>query len=221
MRVAPPLPNPVAVMNRPPAADCCPAMTWVRRASLAVGAIVAVVLVAVAAYRYGRHQSPASAMGPLAHQPTVMIDGRPVPLVDASGAVVSEKFSIASGPVSQDGDGFFMLDHNSGLLQCQVIYPRLGRVGAVFQTNVAEALGSGGQGGSYLMLTGRVNFPRSSNTPAASVVIYVMDTATGNYVAYGVPFNESMVNSGRPQNGALVLITRGSANPLVDRDALR
>ncbi len=45
-------------------------------------------------------------------------------------AVVSEKFSIATGPVADDSEGFFMLDHNSGLLQCQVIYPRLGQVGA-------------------------------------------------------------------------------------------
>ncbi len=74
---------------------------------------------------------------------------------------------------------------------------------------MADALGTGGKGGEYLMLTGRVNFPRASNRPVASVVVYVMDTATGNYVCYGVPFNDSMVNAGRQQQGGLVFITKG------------
>ncbi|MEM9828927.1 MAG: hypothetical protein AAF958_20235, partial [Planctomycetota bacterium] len=153
--------------------------------------------------------------------PDIKIDGQSFPLMDAASAVVSDKFSVATGPVSEDGDGFFMLDHNSGLLQCQVIYPRTGLIGATFQTNVGEALGTGGKGGDYLMLTGRVNFPRASNRPAGNCVVYVMDTTTGSFACFGVPFNNVMVNSNRPQQGAMVLIARGSANPLIDRDNFR
>lgn len=204
-------------------AACCDAAVWMRRAAT----LTLVALIGCSAYLYGRNQTLQTTLqrtladAALASMPTMTIDGQEVPLVDATGAVVSDKFSIATGPISDDSDGFFMLDHNSGLLQCQVIYPRIGQVGASFAINAAGALGTSGKGGSYLMLTGRVNFPRASNRPAASVVVYVMDTATGNFVCYGVPFNESAVNSGRTQQGALVLITQGSANPLIDRDALR
>ena len=54
---------------------------------------------------------------------------------------------MATGEVSDDAEGLFVLDHNSGLLQCSVVYPRSGQFMARFQVNVAEALGSRGQKG--------------------------------------------------------------------------
>ena len=196
---------------------CCGWTSFAGRvaaAAVALGCVVIGMGIAMAAFAMGRSSVVSNPVS------TVELPAE-FSMVDAAAAVSSEKFSLATGPVSDDGEGLFMLDHNTGVLQCQVIYPRIGRVGASFQTNVAEALGTGGKGGSYLMLTGRVNFPRSSNSPAASVAVYVMDTATGNFVCYGVPFNTSMVNAGRPQGGAMVLITSGSANTLIDRDQLR
>lgn len=144
-----------------------------------------------------------------------------VPLIEAASAVTSDKYSIATGAVSEDADGLFVLDHNSGLLQCSVIYPRMAKFMATFQINVAEAVGSGAKGGNYMMLTGRASFPRASNRPAASTVVYVMDTTTGNYACYGIPFDNVAKNANRPQQGLLVLISTGSANPVIDRDNLR
>jgi hypothetical protein len=144
-----------------------------------------------------------------------------LPLIHASAAVGSEKYSIATGDVSDDSEGLFVLDHNSGLLQCSVIYPRIGQFRARFSINVAEALGTGAKGGAYLMLTGRVQFPRASNRPAASTVVYVMDSATGNYACYGIPFDHTAVARNQPQQGLMVLIATGSANPVIDRDDLR
>lgn len=147
--------------------------------------------------------------------------GFDLPVLEASSAVTSEKYSLATGSISDDADGLFVLDHNSGLLQCSVIYPRLGRFMAQFSTNVGEVLGSGGKGGKYMMVSGRADFPRSSSQPAASTVIYVMDTATGNYACFGVPFDRVSKNANRQQQNALVLITTGTANPVIDRDDLR
>ena len=90
----------------------------------------------------------------------------------------------------------------------------------LFTANVGEALSSGGKGGRYMMVTGLVDFPSSSSRPAASSVIYVLDTATGNYACYGVPFDRVKMNANRPQQGALVLISQGTANPVIDRDDL-
>jgi len=146
--------------------------------------------------------------------------GWQMPIVDATSALTSEKFSMATGEVSDDVDGLFVLDHNSGLLQCSIVYPRVGQFMGQFVINVADAIG-GGKGGQYLMITGSVDFPRSSNRPAASTVVYVLDTSTGNYACFGVPFDRTAMNANRPQNGTLVLITTGTASPIIDRDRLR
>ena len=143
------------------------------------------------------------------------------PFIGATASATSEKYSIATGDISEDSEGLFVLDHNSGLLQCSVIYPRVGQFMASFSTNVAEALGTGGKGGEYIMVTGHVEFPRASNRPAASTVAYVMDTATGNYACYGIPFDHTLVARNQPQQGLMVLISTGSANPVIDRDKLR
>jgi len=145
-----------------------------------------------------------------------------LPLVHASAtANMGEKYSIATGQVSDDSEGFFMLDHNSGLLQCIVIYPRSGRFLGQFSVNVGDALGTSGKGGNYLIVTGGVNFPRASNRPTAPSVIYVLDTVSGNFACYGIPFDRGAVSTNRPQQREMVLINSGSASTTPDRDKLR
>jgi len=171
---------------------------------------VTLLLVGVGSYFAGRSQSPLNqGMSNL-------------PVLEAAAAVSDEKYSIATGIISEEADGFFVLDHNSGLLQCNVIYPRLGgKFMARFSTNVNEAVGTGAKGGKYMMLTGRAQFPRASNRPAAATVVYVMDTASGNYACFGIPFDRVMANANRAQQGSLILLTTGTANPVIDRDNLR
>ena len=185
---------------------CCPGLM---KFAFPLMAILTVASIAAAAYFAGLSQSET--------QSSVAN----LPILEATSAVTSDKFSMATGAVSEDADGLFVLDHNSGLLQCSVIYPRVGRFMANYSINVADAVGAGGKGGKYMMLTGRADFPRASNRPAAQTVVYVIDTATGNYACYGVPFDRTAMNSNRAQNGALVWITSGSANPVIDRDSLR
>lgn len=144
-----------------------------------------------------------------------------LPIANATAAVTSEKFSLCTGPISEQSEALFVLDHNSGLLQCSVLYPRVGRFMATFTTNVADALGMGAKGGNYIMATGTADFPSSSNTPIGFSVVYVLDTASGNYACYGIPFNRVLLKSNQPQQGAMFLIGQGSANPVIDRDELR
>ena len=174
-------------------------------------ALITIVSIGAAAYFAGRSSQPGFEVSQLGN----------LPMLDASSAVSGEKYSIATGSVSEDADGLFVLDHNSGLLQCTVIYPRMGQFMARFSVNVNEAVGTGAKGGKYMMLTGRAQFPRASNRPAASTVVYVMDTASGNYACYGIPFDRVAMNANRQQQGPLVLITTGTANPVIDRDDLR
>lgn len=144
-----------------------------------------------------------------------------IPEIDATASATSEKYSVATGPVSEQAEGFFVLDHNSGLLQCNVLYPRVGRFLAQFNRSIAADMGTGGKGGQYIMVTGQADFPTSSNNPAGACVIYVLDTATGTYAAYGVPFNRVFMNANRQQNGELVLLHTNTANPLIDRSSVR
>jgi hypothetical protein len=144
-----------------------------------------------------------------------------LPIANATAAVTSEKFSMCTGPMSDQGEALFVLDHNSGLLQCSVLYPRIGRFMASFTVNVADALGLEAKGGSYIMATGTADFPSASNRPVGLSVVYVLDTASGNYACYAVPFDRTMLRANQPQQGLMVLIGQGTANPVADRDELR
>jgi hypothetical protein len=212
--MSPQSPNPLTD-NDPslPAIDgakphCCGLARW------ATPALVAITLVAItlAAYFAGRSVGDRQ----LLRSATF-----PLPTIDASSSQTSEKFSIATGAIYGEADAFFVLDHNSGLLQCNVLYPRAGRFLGQFTVNVTEGLGTGGKGGKYIMVSGRADFIANNANPAGACVIYVMDSVSGNYAVYGIPFNRSLVNSSRPQNGTMRLLHQGTANPLIDRDNLR
>ncbi|OYP33902.1 hypothetical protein [Rhodopirellula sp. MGV] len=142
------------------------------------------------------------------------------PALNATAAVTSEKFSMATGLVSNEAEGLFVLDHNSGLLQCSVMYPRLGKFLGLFTVNVQDVLGSS-KGAGFMMATGLVDAPSSNNNPVASSVVYVLNTSTGQYACYYIPFNRTLLNSGKPQQGGLMLLSTGSADPIIDRDAQR
>jgi hypothetical protein len=174
--------------------------------------LLAAVLAIPAAYLLGRGQSGFSPAD------SIRLN---LPRIDATASASSEKFSIATGMVSEEVEGLYVLDHNSGLLQCNVFYPRMQRIMATFAGNVATDLGTGGKGGQYIMVTGHADFPRASNQPSSASVLYVLDTATGNFACYGVPFNRSLMTARQMQQGAIVLLATGTGNPLVDRDALR
>ena len=205
LQTQPSLENPPIQLNQP-RVRCCD----LQRAGIAFLAVVTLISVGIASYFAGRNQSPLNQ------------ELSELPLLNAAAAVSGEKYSIATGIVSEEADGFFVLDHNSGLLQCNVIYPRTGgKFMARFSTNVNEAVGTGAKGGKYMMLTGRAQFPRASNNPAAATVVYVMDTATGNYACFGIPYDRVVANANRPQQGAMRLLTTGTANPVIDRDNLR
>ncbi|QDV45176.1 hypothetical protein Enr13x_50500 [Stieleria neptunia] len=146
--------------------------------------------------------------------------GWKLPTLEATASASSEKFSMATGFVSDRAEGLFVLDHNSGLLQCSVMYPRLGQFLGLFVVNVHDALGTG-KGAEYMMMTGMVDMPSSNNNPLASSVVYVLNTTTGIYACYYIPFNRTMMNANKPQQGNLVLLATGSADPVVDRDAIR
>jgi hypothetical protein len=132
--------------------------------------------------------------------------------IDAVGAVSSEKYSIATGVVSEEAEGFFVLDHNSGVVQCNVFYPRVGKFMASYTGNAGELVGAGGKGGAYLMVTGQADMTRGARPGTlAPTLLYVLNTASGNYGVFSVPFDRQAAAQGRPQQGLLIPMGTGTA----------
>ncbi|WP_372894421.1 hypothetical protein [Stieleria sp.] len=198
--------------------------SFVRRRAVPLLAAATLTSIFVAAYFAGQthalRQANQATTAQAAASGVDLPSGLKLPTLDATAAFSSEKFSMATGFVSTNAEGLFVLDHNSGLLQCSVMYPRLGQFLGLFVVNVHDALGTG-KGAEYMMMTGLVDMPSSNSNPLASSVVYVLNTTTGMYACYYIPFNRSLMNANKPQQGNLVLLATGSADPVVDRDAIR
>ncbi|MEM9643684.1 MAG: hypothetical protein AAF989_01725, partial [Planctomycetota bacterium] len=181
---------------------CCDSAVWLKRLAFG-GAASALVLAAFVLGRMSDDRSfdPEEAAGQSV--PAWKVAG--MPTIDATASASSEDYSIATGPVSDRAEGLFVLDHNSGVLQCNVVYPRVGQFMASFTTNITEAMGTGGKGGQYIMTTGTANFQGAANQQLAPSVLYVLDTSTGNFACFAVPFNRVAMNARKPQQGTMVL----------------
>lgn len=133
----------------------------------------------------------------------------PLPLA-ASSSDSSDTLAVASGPISDDSEGVFFLDFNTGDLQCLVYYPRTGRFGARYFTNVRAQLGNTGKNSRYLMVTGAIAHRASSGgARPGNSLIYVTDVTTGMFAAYAVPWDRNAESTGRPQGAPLVFVQGG------------
>lgn len=133
--------------------------------------------------------------------------------LQASTASQAEAFAMATGAIDSDVEGCFMLDFLTGELQCVVLNFRTGRFGGFFRTNVIQDLGSDpAKKPKYVMVAGAINFPRGAAAarPGHSVV-YVLDTTTGNFAAYGLPWRRELAATGQGQMAGLVLLDVGRA----------
>jgi len=65
------------------------------------------------------------------------------------------------------------------------------------------------------MVTGEANF--SGNPRPGNCIVYIVDASTGNYAAYGVPWNRQMETTGRAQQGLLLGLTSGQARNIMIR----
>ncbi len=145
--------------------------------------------------------------------PVAELAGHPFPsTIDAVGSASDDKFSVATGVVSEQAEGFFVLDHNSGIVQCHVYYPRNGQFLASFTGNVGEMLG-GGKGARYLMVTGQTDMTRGARSMSLSpTLLYVLNTTNGTYGVFAVPFDHQALSQGRPQAGLLLPMGKGTTN---------
>ena len=132
--------------------------------------------------------------------------------VHATATDSNATFAAATNFIDEDAEGLFLLDGVTGELQCVVLNHRSAKFNALFRANVAQDLGvEAGKKPEYLLVTGNVNFRGSSNARPARSVAYVVDSATGKYAAYGVPWRRELANQGRGQTGPMALLHVGTA----------
>lgn len=142
----------------------------------------------------------------------------PLPPIFAAAATASDSMAMATGLVSKDAEGVFFLDFITGDLQCLVYYPRSGAFGARYYANVTQQLG-GGKNSKYLLVTGTATPPSAAGTvrPGASLV-YVTDVTSGRFVAYVVPFDNTLESRRQAQSGLLVPVATGPIRNFELRD---
>ncbi len=134
----------------------------------------------------------------------------------ASGSASGQTMSMATG-IIEDSEGLFILDYLTGNLNCFVInWRQPNKFTARFATNVVQVLGvEQGKKPDYVMVTGTMDFRQGAAlTKPGGSIVYVADANTGNFAAWGVPWNRQLANTGTPQQGPLVLLDIGKARNL-------
>jgi hypothetical protein len=122
----------------------------------------------------------------------------------------NDNFAIATGPIDDDVEGLYMLDFLTGDLMCLVLNPK-GGIAGQFKANVYGPQGFSakkGKKGSFLIATGSIN---GGITPAgrlAGSVCYVVDSSSGEVLAFGFPWNKAATNTGAVQGPVMGLINK-------------
>ncbi len=138
----------------------------------------------------------------------------------AASATQNGAFAMAVGPMDSNVEGVCILDFLTVELTVTVMDTRVAKFNAIFKANVIKDLGiDQSKRPQYLMATGQVDFPRGANTarPGHSVV-YVLDTTSGTYGAYGMPWRRELASASRPQSGPLTLLDVGKARTAAIRE---
>ncbi len=137
----------------------------------------------------------------------------PTTLLNAAATHGGTTMAIATGPIQDGVEGFFVLDFITGELTCSVLNPRTGAMGGAFRANVVADLGvEQGKAPQYLMVTGAANFrTMGGNILPAESVVYVADANTGRYVGYWLPWNRQAAQYNFAQASPMQVLGTGSA----------
>lgn len=137
----------------------------------------------------------------------------PTTMLNATATSGGTTMAIATGPIQDGVEGFFILDFITGDLTCSVLNPRTGALGGAYKANVVADLGvEQGKAPQYLMVTGSADFrTQGGNIAPAECVVYVADANTGRYVGYWLPWNRQAAQYNFAQASPMVVLGKGSA----------
>ena len=129
----------------------------------------------------------------------------------AATASNNDSVSMATGAITGEVEGLWLLDHESGQLQCWVLSPRSGAFAGSYATNVANDLDISKGKPEFLMTTGNFVYRggKIANQEPARSVCYVANTTSGVVAGYSLGINQNLINRGQAQGGALTKICTG------------
>lgn len=150
---------------------------------------------------------------------SVSKDAAPMQLM-ANAAGRGENVSLATGPIANQNEGLYILDHLNGNLQCWVLNPRTNKVGGVYRTNVFEAMPNLKQGDDldFVLTTGFFSFQGRGNQRPAESVAYVAEGKSGTLVGFGFQYDKAAIQQGGVQEGILEVVCEGPIRDLQLRE---
>ncbi len=169
---------------------------------------IALTIMLMAAFWFGRQTT-----SDLDEQSTwngIPRDRVPPEFLSASATHGGTNMAACTAMVGDDAEGFFTLDYLTGDLRGWVYYPKLLTFGGMFYSNVQPMLGQS-KNPEYLLVSGETAAKQlAGNIRAARSLIYVVDTRSGYFASYTVPWNVSLENSsGSPQGGQFIFVGGG------------
>jgi hypothetical protein len=130
-------------------------------------------------------------------------------LLSASASHGGSNMAVCTAIVDENSEGFFALDFITGDLKGWVYYPRMGKFGGLFMTNVQGVLGAS-KNPEYLLVSGATSTVASGgNTRPAASLIYVVDMRSGFFAAYTIPWNKTQESSGLAQVNQFIAVDGG------------
>lgn len=132
----------------------------------------------------------------------------------AATASSNDSLSMATGLITQEVEGLWLLDHKSGQLQCWVMSPKTGNVAGIFSSNIANDLDGSKGTPELVMTTGTFFFTGGTarNQQPANSICYVANTTSGVVAGYSVSVNRALMNRGQTQGGTLTRVCTGKLN---------
>lgn len=142
----------------------------------------------------------------------------PVEWLKATATHGGANIAVCTAAAGDEAEGFFALDFLTGDLKGWVYYPRMQAFGGLFATNVIQYLGTaGGKNPEYLLVSGAsASGPTGGQVRAAQSLIYVVDVKLGTFVAFAIPWNRAMENSGVAQMNTLLPVGGDAIRPMTN-----
>lgn len=174
--------------------------------------IAGVIVAMGCGFFLGRSTSPATAnlseQAALQAQFDEMQKTLPLRLA-ADSASGGKTISMATGSITPDVDGLFILDHMTGGLQCWLLNPRTGSVGGIYAADVGLALGLDKGDPDFVMTTGSFFIRSSGNLKAANTICYVGEGKSGKVAGFSLAYDKSGIQAGAVQQGELNMVCSG------------
>lgn len=128
----------------------------------------------------------------------------------ADSASGGKTISMATGSITNETDGLFVLDHVTGVLQCWLLNPRTGNVGGIYVADVGTALGLDKGDPDFVMTTGNFFIRSNGKTNrAANTVCYVGEGKSGKVAGFSLSYNQTGFQAGTVQRGELNVVCSG------------